>query len=144
MYSLQDELGALLKSKSTYDPITVTDKLMGISENAVFDQNRRYNVRHKFVSGIGYKFPICIFKYRRPGSNSNLVVVFKVQKGVTVDHSDVVDCLNRIKDKCESYLTRRESIDLVRSISHSTGKKTRESQLIVNQLLKSQNTLKLG
>ena len=48
------------------------------------------NARKKFKCGIGFGFPVVVFMYETPGRATNWVVLFKVLRGITTDHPDVI------------------------------------------------------
>ena len=65
LYAHLDKLKNKLFNENPYTLVELTYEVMGISKDNTPDRIKRSNLRPKFVSDLGAKFPINVFVYSR-------------------------------------------------------------------------------
>ena len=64
---------------------------------------------------------IGVYKYARPGSLSNWIVVFKVARGASHEIQIVIEAIVAAAKKAPIFLSRQETYDYVASVLLQTG-----------------------
>ena len=91
--------------------------------------------RECYLSNLGFKFPIVMFRYRRGGSKADWVVIFWIPQGTSTSSTDFIKTIAAESREALAYLLRQKTSDAVASIWSTVGSNSRLATASLSTLL---------
>ena len=99
---------------------------MCMDKDEILDRQSRVLSRKRFLHDLYIMVArgslyIGVYRYKRPISTSDLIVVFKVARGVSYERKGVIEAIADAAQKYPILLSRQETSDYVASFRSETG-----------------------
>ena len=121
-----DYLKQYISKYPSYSLIHVSDEIMCFNKDEMPDRRARVLARKQFTNNLyimvvcGY-FYVGVYKYARPVSLQDWIVVFKVTHGAMYKIQSVIEAIATASQQAPIFLLRQETFDYVASIPSQTG-----------------------
>ena len=106
--------------------IHVLDEIMCTDKDEILERQPRVLACKIFVHDLviivvrGY-FSVGVYKYARPGSLSEWIVVFNLTRGASYDIQSVIETIDPATHQAPIFLSMQETSDYVASVRSQTG-----------------------
>ena len=130
-----DELDGQMTRKHFYVLVNLTDEVLGIGHSDMPDTRDCSPARKCYFSDIDFKFPIGMFRYRRSGSKTDWVVIFRVPRGASTSNSDFIQTIANTSREAPEHLSRRQTSDAIASIRSIVGANSRLARELLATIL---------
>ena len=121
--------------KHFYVVVNLTDEVMGIGQSEMPDARDSSIVWKCYLSNLGFKFSVGIFRYRRGGSKSDWVVIFWIFQGASTSSTNFIKTIAVASIEALSQLLRRHTSDAIASIQSTVGSNSRLATALLSTLL---------
>ena len=107
--------------KHFYVVVNLTDEVMGIGQSEMPDARDSSIVRECYLSNLGFKFSVVIFRYRRGASKADWFVIFWIFQGAPTSSTNFIKTIAAASIEALSHLLRRHTSDSIASIWSTFG-----------------------
>ena len=121
--------------KHFYVVLILTYEVMVIGQSEILDARYCSVVRKCYLSNLGFNFSIGIFRYRRGGSGSDWVVIFRTTQGASTSSTNFIKTISASLRESLSHLLRRHSSDGIASIRSTVDSNSRLATTLISTLL---------
>ena len=107
--------------KHFYVLVNFTDEVNGIYQIEMTDARCRSIAWKFYLSNIGFKFLIEMFRYRRCGSKAYWVFILRIPRGTSNSSDDFIKNISAASREAPEHLSRRKTSYSIASIWSTVG-----------------------
>ena len=101
--------------------LNLTDKVILIGQSEIPDARYHSISRKRYLSDLGFKFSIVLFRYIRGGSKADWVVIFQISQGTSTSSTDLIETIAAASIEEIAHLLMWKTSNAIASISSTVG-----------------------